>query len=149
MRHRTEERYWKDLPVHGIEVYLCYTPKEILCSTHGRVQEDIPWAEGHARISYRFEYALLRFCQAMTQKAASELLRIPKSTLSDLLHAIIIRERAGHKIKNLREVGVDEVSYCKGHKYATIVYDLTKSKVVWVGAGKEKETLVRFMKELT
>lgn len=149
VRQRTEVRYWKDLPVHGIEVNLCYAPKEILCATHGRVQEDIPWAEGHARISYRFEYALLRFCQAMTQKTAAELLRIPKSTLSDLLHAIITRERADHKIRNLREVGVDEVSYRKGHKYATIVYDLSKSKVVWIGAGKKKETLVRFMKKLT
>lgn len=149
LRQREEVRSWKDLPVHGIEVYLCYAPKEILCPTHGRVQEEIPWAEGHSRISYRFEYALLRFCQEMTQKAAAKLLRIPTSTISDLLHTIITRERAGHKIRNLREMGVDELSYCKGHKYATIVYDLTKAKVVWVGRGKKKTTLRQFFEGLS
>jgi transposase len=85
----------------------------------------------------------------MTQKAAAKLLGIAKSTLSDLLHAIITRERAGHKIRNLREMGVDELSYCKGHKYATIVYDLTKAKVVWVGRGKKKTTLRKFFESLS
>ena len=37
---------------------------------------------------------------------------------------------------DLKAVGVDEISYCKGHKYATIVYDLKKACVVWVGKGK-------------
>ena len=38
-------------------------------ATHGRTEEDIPWAARHARVSYRFEYAVLRLCQVMTQKA--------------------------------------------------------------------------------
>jgi transposase len=149
VNHTRYPRYWKDLPVHGIEVFLCYAPKEVLCPTHGRIQEEIPWADPYARVSYRFEYALLRFCQAMTQKAACELLKTPKSTLSGILHAVIQRERAGHKIRNLREIGVDELSYAKGHKYVTLVYDLKKAKVVWVGRGKKKTTLRRFFESLS
>lgn len=143
--HTKVQRDWKDIPVHGIDIYLRYAAKEILCPTHGRVQEEIPWAEEFARVSCRFEYALLRFSQAMTQKAAAELLRIPKSTLSDLVHSIVIRERAAHKVRDLTHMGVDEISYCKGHKYATIVYDLKRSKVVWVGVGKGGETLEKFL----
>lgn len=139
------QRKWKDIPVHGIEVLLLYAAKEILCPTHGRVQEEIPWADSFARVSYRFEYALLRFGQQMTQKAAAALLHIPKSTISDLIHGIVNRERADHKIRNLTHMGVDEISYCKGHKYATIIYDLKRSKVVWVGAGKGGETLETFL----
>lgn len=138
-------REWKDIPVLGIEVVLQYAPKEILCPTHGRVQEEIPWADKFARVTYRFEYALLRYSQEMTQKAAAQLLHIPQSTLSDLVHNIITRKRANHKIRNLTHMGVDEISYCKGHKYATIVYDLERSKVVWVGAGKGGDTLKRFL----
>lgn len=140
-----EVREWKDLPVHGIQVILCYSPKEILCPTHGRVQEEIPWAEAFARISYRLEYAILRLAQQMTQKAAAELLRIPKSTFSDIIHSIITRKRSGHRVRDLTLMGVDEISYCKGHKYATIVYDLKRAKVVWVGAGKGGATLERFL----
>jgi transposase len=71
----------------------------------------------------RFEYAMLVFCQIMTQKAAAQLLHIAQSTLSDQLHRSIERIRNGYRIRNLRSIGVDEISYRKRHKYATIVYD--------------------------
>ncbi len=120
--HTKVLRKWQDIPIHGIGVFLVYQPKEIYCPTHGRVQEDIPWAEEYSRITYRFEYATLKFCRDMTQKAAADLLKIPKSTLSDNLHRIISRIREGHRIRDLNVLGVDEISYAKGHKYATIVY---------------------------
>jgi transposase len=109
--------------------------------------EDIPWAERFSRVTYRFEYAMLRYCQVMTQKAAAELLGISSSTLSDLLHRTISRVREGHRIRGLKTVGVDEISYAKGHKYATLVYDLERSCVVWVGQGKGRETIDRFFNE--
>jgi transposase len=84
----------------------------------------------------------------MTQKAASELLHIPKSTLSDLLHRAITRIREGHRIRGLRTLGVDEISFAKGHKYATIVYDLDRSCVVWIGPGKGRETIDRFFTDV-
>jgi transposase len=111
------------------------------------VQEEIPWADAHARVTYRFEYVMLVYCQLMPQKSAAKTLRIPKSTLSDLLHRTITRIRDGHRVRGLKTMGIDEISYCKGHKYATVVYDLDRSRVVWVGAGKGRETIDRFFTE--
>lgn len=139
-------RTWRDIPVCGREVYFTYHPREIQCKTHGRVQEDIPWAAPNARITYRFEYSLLIYCTIMAQKAAAQLLKIPSSTLSDLLHRVIIRTRKNHKIKNLKVIGIDEISYCKGRKFATIVYDLERSRVVWVGKGKARDTIDHFFR---
>jgi transposase len=109
--------------------------------------EEIPWADRFARVTYRFEYAMLKYSQIMTQKAAADLLRLPTSTLSDLLHRAITRLRDGHRIRGLKRIGVDEVSYAKGHKYATLVYDLAKGCVVWVGEGKGRDTIDRFFTE--
>lgn len=127
--------------------YFFYHPKEILCPTHGRVQENIPWAEAYARITYRLEYIILVYCQLMTQKAAAPLLHIAKSTLSDLLHRAIERLREGHRIRGLRSVGVEEISSCKGRKCATVVYDLDRHCVVWVGKGKGRETIDLFFQQ--
>lgn len=139
-------RVWRDVPVCGRTVFFTYCPREIYCRIHGRVQEQIPWAAHNARITYRFEYSLLIYSTVMTQKAAAQLLKISTSTLSDLLHRIINRTRKGHKIKNLKLIGIDEISYCKGHKYATIVYDLERSCVIWVGKGKARDTIDSFFK---
>jgi transposase len=82
----------------------------------------------------------------MTQKAGAELLKIPKSTFSDLLHRLVSRVRNGHKIRGLTVLGVDEIAYCRGHKYASVICDLERSKVVWIGAGKGSKTLEDFLK---
>ncbi|MFT4547234.1 MAG: transposase [Verrucomicrobiales bacterium] len=35
-------RSWRDLPVGGLATAITYSPREIICEAHGRVQEDIP-----------------------------------------------------------------------------------------------------------
>ncbi len=143
-----EARSWRDVCVCGWTVRLYYRPKEVACPTHGRVQEEIPWACKHGRITYRLEYLVLTYAQLMTQKAAAELLHMPSSTFSDILHRTIDRLRDGHRIRDLKALGIDEVSYRKGHKYVTVVYDLNRSRVVWVGPGKGRDTIDGFFAEM-
>lgn len=140
-------RRWRDVRVCGQNVFLLYSPREIRCRTHGRVTEEIPWAAAFSRVTYRFEFLMLRMCSAMEQREAAELLGISPSTLSDLLHRAIRRVRDGHKIRELKTVGIDEISYARGRKFATVVYDLDRSCVVWIGAGKGRETIDRFFRE--
>jgi transposase len=84
----------------------------------------------------------------MTQKAAAELLHMASSTLSDVLHRLITRLRDGHRIIDIEKLGLDEISYCKGSKFATIVYDLERKCVVWVAAGKGRATIDEFFKNV-
>ena len=138
------ERCWQDVRVCGVDVYLHYRPKEIECPTHGRHQEEIPWADAFSRITYRLEYLVVRYAQMMTQKDAAGLLGMATMTFADVLHRIIRRLRDGHRIRDLKSIGVDEIAYHKGMKYATLVYDLDRGCVVWVGKGKQKETIEEF-----
>ncbi len=142
-----EARRWRDVRVCGWTVIFLYCPKEIICPTHGRIQEEIPWAARLARVTYRTEYLVLTYSKLMTQKAAAVLLGIPSSTFSDILHRTITGIRDGHRIRGLKSIGIDEVSYHKGNKYITVVYDLERSRVVWVGEGKGRSTIDRFFEE--
>jgi len=81
--HTLAPRRWRDVRVCGRTVWLQHCPREIRCPTHGRRVELPPWAEPTARTSYRFEYLLLRYCQAMPQKAAAQMLGVASSTLSE------------------------------------------------------------------
>lgn len=142
-----EPRTWRDVCVCGWTIFFVYYPKEIECATHGRAMEDVPWADAYSRVTYRLEFLIVTYSQLMTQKAGAQLLHIPKSTFSDILHRIIERIRDGHRIRALRCIGVDEVSYRKGHKYVTVVYDLERACVLWVGKGKGRETIDQFFNE--
>jgi len=121
--------------------------KEINCPTHGCQQEEIPWAAPKTQCTYRFEFAMLSFSKIMTQKGACDLLKTPPTTFSNRLHRTVNRIRSGHKIKGLKTIGVDEISYSKGKKYATIVYDLDRGVVIWVGKGKGRSTIDKFFNE--
>jgi transposase len=49
----------------------------------------------------------------------------------------------------LRAIGVDEVSYGRGkRKYLTIVWDHDRARVIWIGEGRERDTLDTFFAKL-
>ena len=54
---------------------------------------------------------------------------------------------ADRVITRVRHFGVDEISYCKGRKFATLVYDLDRARVLWVGRGKGRDTIDRFFND--
>lgn len=140
-------RTWRDVPICGLSVSLHYRPREIFCPTHKKLQEAVPWATPKARYTLRLEYEVMRLCRATTQKEAAATLGLPKSTIADILHRSVDRLRDGHRIRGLKKVGIDEISYRKGHRYLTVVYDLERHHVVWVGKGRARDTIDRFFKE--
>ena len=51
-------------------------------------------------------------------------------------------ERLG--LRPLHWIGVDEVSRRKGHRYLTVVYDLERRTLLWVGEDRSEQTLKKF-----
>jgi transposase len=53
------------------------------------------------------------------------------------------------RLENLYRIGVDEVSYRKGHRFLTVVADHDREgAVVWVGEGRDHGVLEAFYDEL-
>lgn len=50
---------------------------------------------------------------------------------------------------HLFNIGIDETSHKKGHKYITVVVDHDTNTVVWIGKGYGKEVLEQFFTMLT
>ena len=55
------------------------------------------------------------------------------------------------KYDNLTNIGVDEISFKKGYKYITIIYDLSdgKAKPIDYNQGNTKQSLKAFFQKLT
>lgn len=53
------------------------------------------------------------------------------------------------RLKGLVNIGVDETSYRKGHKYVTVVVNHDANSVVRVHEGHGKEIFTKFFEELT
>ena len=52
------------------------------------------------------------------------------------------------RYEGLVNIGIDETSYRKGHKYVTVVVNHDTNTVVWVGLGHSTQTLSEFFETL-
>ena len=57
-------------------------------------------------------------------------------------------EQLHDRFAGLRRVGIDEISYQRGHKYLTVVVDHDSGRLVWAAPGRDKATLDCFFDAL-
>ena len=86
----------------------------------------------------------------MSRKRVSEYLRVSWDTVGFIISRVEKElSKNTNPFDNLVNIGIDETSYKKGHKYITIVVNHDTNTVVWVHKGFGKEVLEKFFKGLT
>ena len=73
---------------------------------------------------------------------------ITRQGVKDIQKRHLLRHYAKPRLKNLRQIAIDEISIGRGHRYLTVVLDLKSGAVVFVGAGKGTAALEPFWKRL-
>ena len=66
-------------------------------------------------------------------------------TIADLVYK---RHRPEDPLKDLKDIGVDEVSYRKGHRYLTLVSNHEAGRIAWGRVGKSAETFAAYFEDL-
>ncbi len=57
-------------------------------------------------------------------------------------------EKLHDRFAGLRRIGIDEISYKRGHRYLTVVVDHDTGRLVWAAPGRDKATLAAFFDAL-
>ena len=69
-------------------------------------------------------------------------------TVATVIHRVVPWGLAKRRTRPLRVIGIGEVSRKKGHRYLTLVYDLERRRLVWVGKDRKAETVEGFFEDL-
>jgi transposase len=87
-----------------------------------------------------------RWLAVHTSKTAiTELLRIAWSTVGAIVARVVDEARAVvDPFDGLARIGIDEISYKRGHRYLTVVVDHDTGRLVWAAKGHDKDTLGGF-----
>jgi transposase len=134
------------LDLGAARLYLQAEIRRLACRACGRVRtETVPWARPGARFTRDFEDVVAYLAQRTDKTTITRLLRCSWEAVA----AITVRVVAGHlddaRLDGLYRIGIDEVSYRKGHRYLTVVADHDRAgAVVWAGEGMSSATLERF-----
>lgn len=142
-------RRWRGLDLGTVRVWLEAEAPRVSCPEHGPTVAAVPWARHGAGHTRAFDDTVAWLAVQCSKSAVCELMRIAWRTVG----AIVARvwadiERRHDRFAGLRRIGVDEISYKRGHRYLTVVVDHDSGRLVWAAAGRDKATLRRFFDAL-
>jgi transposase len=120
-----------------------------LCKEHGVVVERVPWARPGSTFTRAFEDVVAWCVKQTSRTAVAELMRVAWETVGAILDRVVADARKGRDLMHgLTRIGIDEVSFHKGHRSLTVVVDHSSGRIVWAKEGRDKKTLRTFFDEL-
>jgi transposase len=147
--HGEGRRRWRALDLGTVRVHLEADSPRVNCREHGPTVRSVPWARHGAGHTLMFDEQVAWLATQCSKTAITELMRIAWRTVG----AIITRvwadvEKLHDRFADLRRLGIDEISYKRGHRYLTVVVDHDSGRLVWAAPGRDKATLALFFDAL-
>jgi transposase len=143
-------RRWRHLDLGGSRLWLQAEVARVECRRCRRVRtEEVPWARPGARHTRDFQDVVAWLAQRTDKTTITKLLRVSWEAVAAIVASVVAEQLDDARLDELYRIGVDEVSYRKGHRYLTVVADHDRDgAVVWAGEGKDHTVLERFYDEL-
>lgn len=138
-------RRWRALDVGELRCLVEAEAPRVACPEHGPTVVQVPWARHGAGHTRAFDDQVAWLAVQCSKAAVTELMRVAWRTVGSVLARVQADvDVTVDRLAGLRRIGIDEVSYKRGHKYLTVVVDHDTGRLVWAAAGKERATLEGF-----
>lgn len=142
-------RRWRALDAGTTKVYIEADAPRVGCRIHGPTVAAVPWARhgvGHTR---DFDDMAAWLAVRTSKSATCELLRVAWRTIGSIVARVNADIDARvDRLDGLRRIGIDEISYKRGHRYLIVVVDHDTGTLVWAGPGRNDTALEVFFDEL-
>ena len=142
-------RRWRALDLGTIRTVLEADAPRVSCREHGVVVAAVPWARHDAGHTYAFDETVAWLATQSSKSTVTALMRVAWRTVGSIITRVWAEvEAATDRLEGLARIGIDEISYKKGHKYLMVVVDHDARRLVWAAPGRDKATLAGFFEVL-
>ena len=145
---RLRERRWRHLGLGRTRIWLAYALRRVNCRDCGVHTEQVPWAPHGSRFTWDFEELVAYLAQITDMTKVTQLMGISWVTVGSIVERVVARNLDPTRLEGLVNIGVDEFSYRKRHRYITTVVDHDRRRVVWAAPGKTADVLKAFFEQL-
>jgi transposase len=111
-------------------------------------QVALDFADPRVHYTKAFARFALELSRLMTIQDVAHHLGVSWDVIKEIVKQDLQRRFARPKLKQLRQIAIDEIAIGAGHRYLTIVLDLESGAVVHVGRGKGGAALEAFWRRL-
>jgi transposase len=141
----TPDRRWRALDLGELRAVVQADAPRVCCPEHGVVTAAVPWARHGAGHTRAFDDQVGWLATVAAKSTVTELMRIAWRTVGSIVTRVWADIDAAHdRLADLSRIGIDEISYKKGHRYLTVVVDHDTGRLLWAAPGRDKDTLRGF-----
>lgn len=128
-----------------VKVFLEAPMVRVRCRDHGVVSARVPWARHGSWFTRDFEDTIGWLATATSKTAVTKLMRVGWRAVGGIVERIQADiDSQVDRLDGVRRIGIDEISYKRGHKYLTVVVDHDSRRLLWADVGRDKATLDKF-----
>ena len=118
------ERPFDFVPLWAIPVVFLYVMRRVDCRRCGVVVEMVPWATGNSSLTHAFCWFLASWAKSLSWKETARRFQTSWDTVFRAVKHAVHWGLEHRSLDGITAIGVDELSWKKGHKYLTMVYQL-------------------------
>jgi transposase len=138
-------RRWRALDLGTMRAVLEADAARVTCAEHGVVVAGVPWARHDAGHTYAFDQTVAWLATQSSKATVTQLMRIAWRTVGSIISRVWADVDANcDRLDGLARIGIDEISYKKGHKYVMVVVDHDTRRLVWAAPGRNSATVREF-----
>ena len=146
--HDVTWRRVRDLPLFEHAVELEVPRLRVACAHCGPKLELLPWLSRYARVTARLAESVVRLCAVMSLRHVAAYVGLDWKTVKEIDKRYLAARLGPVDLSGVTILGLDEFAIQKGHRYATVVIEPARKRVLWVGRGRAREDLRAFFRLL-
>lgn len=133
-----DRRVWLKVPIRRLDCHHC----------DARVTEHIAWLDRRSRMTHRVRVWVEALAQLLPIKHVSRLTGLHWHTIKAIDLQRLSHLHGRFAAGDVRRLVMDEFALHKGHRYATVVLDAQRMRVLWVGEGNSRAAIRPFFEAL-
>jgi transposase len=146
--HDVTVRWVRDLPMLDAETWVIVPRARLACPRCGPKLEALGWLAPYARVTRRLAENVARLCAVLPIKHVAAFFGLGWETVKAIDAAHLSATLGPIDLADVRIIAMDEFAIQKGHRYATVVVEPLRKRVLWVGRGRSRETVRAFFELL-
>lgn len=146
--HDRRIRLVRDRDLLDQRVQLRLPVRRVDCLTCGRVTEHISWLAPASRLTRRLCTWIESLLQLLPISHVSQLTGLHWHTIKTLDKRRLQAAFGTFEPGDVRRLVMDEFALHKGHRYATVIMDAERTRVLWVGLGNSRKAIRPFFEQL-
>ena len=142
-------RRFRTIPIGLKPVFIEIEVQRVFCLACQVVRQvKLTFAKWRRTYTKAFQRYALSLSRVMTISDVAKHLGVSWGTIKEIQKGYLLKRYARPRLKNLNRIAIDEISIGKGHRYLTVVLNLTTGAVIFVGEGKGADGLSPFFSRL-